>query len=178
MVDAFPLVWPVGWPRHNGTKVSNFGSHSVFASSVEIENELRLLDARQVVISCNIPRLASGRLLNNPPQPQDKGVAVYFLLKGVEQCIPCDKWNRVEHNLWAIAKTIEAIRGLERWGAKEMVNAAFRGFLALPPPEDYSFTGKSKDELRELIREFHPDTGTNPNTDKFQAALKAMRSLP
>lgn len=32
----------------------------------------------------------------------------------------------------AIEKTIEALRGLERWGAKEMVNAPFRGFKALP----------------------------------------------
>jgi len=34
--------------------------------------------------------------------------------------------------LRAVWKTIEALRGIERWGAKEMVNAAFRGFKALP----------------------------------------------
>jgi DnaJ-domain-containing protein 1 len=64
--------------------------------------------------------------------PEDPGVAVYFRLNGEQQCIPCDKWSSVPDNLHAIELTISALRGLERWGAKEMVNAAFRGFKALP----------------------------------------------
>lgn len=176
MVDAFPLVWPTGWPRSKGTKKSNFGLHSVAQASKEIEGEIALLGGTKTIISCNVPRMASGRLLNNPPQPLDKGVAVYFLLNGQEQCVPCDKWTRVEHNLWAIAQSIKALRGLERWGAKEMVNAAFRGFQALPAPPDYSFEGKTKAELVDLLRQYHPDTGANPDTDKFQAVMQAMRS--
>ncbi len=64
--------------------------------------------------------------------PEDRGVAVYFKLNGDEQCFPCDRWSQVEDNLHAVALSIAALRGLERWGAKEMVNAAFRGFKALP----------------------------------------------
>ncbi|MET4003899.1 hypothetical protein ABIB48_002637 [Arthrobacter sp. UYCu511] len=64
--------------------------------------------------------------------PEDKGVAVYFTLNGEDQCFPCDRWNGVADNLHAIALSIGALRGLDRWGAKEMVNAAFRGFKALP----------------------------------------------
>lgn len=57
-----------------------------------------------------------------------KGGAVYFKLDGEDQCIPCDKWRTIAENMRAIEKTIEALRGLERWRAKEMVNAPFRGF--------------------------------------------------
>jgi DnaJ-domain-containing protein 1 len=62
----------------------------------------------------------------------DEGVAVYFMLDGNQQCIPCDKWSSVKDNVRAIGLTVQALRGLDRWGAKEMVSAAFRGFKALP----------------------------------------------
>ena len=44
----------------------------------------------------------------------------------------CDRWKLVEHNVQAIALTIEAMRGMERWGAKHMIKAMFTGFKALP----------------------------------------------
>ena len=76
--------------------------------------------------------------------------------------------------MWAIAKTIGALRGIERWGAKEMVNAAFRGFKALPMGGDAIMTatphqvlgvapGASKEEItaayKELAKKYHPDVG-------------------
>jgi hypothetical protein len=62
----------------------------------------------------------------------DPGVAVYFTRDGKGQCIPCDQWHGVLANLRAIGKSVEALRGLERWGAKEMLDAAMAGFAALP----------------------------------------------
>ena len=35
----------------------------------------------------------------------------------------------------AIAKTIEALRGINRWGTGDMMEAAFKGFSALPAPD-------------------------------------------
>jgi hypothetical protein len=64
--------------------------------------------------------------------PDDPGVAVYFELNGRSQVFACDKWDRVEDNLQAIRKTIEAIRGIERWGSSEMLNRIYKGFQALP----------------------------------------------
>jgi hypothetical protein len=55
----------------------------------------------------------------------DSGAAVYFTRKGRDQCIACDKWDSVRDNLHAIGKTIEALRGIDRWGTGEMVDAAF-----------------------------------------------------
>ena len=34
----------------------------------------------------------------------------------------------------AIRKTIEALRGIERWGSSDMMDTAFSGFLQLPAP--------------------------------------------
>jgi hypothetical protein len=98
----------------------------------DVIRELDLLGARNVLISSDLQTRADGLPRASQRQPDDPGVAVYFTLDGEQQCIPCDKWDNVEQNLRAVALTIEALRGLDRWGAKEMVRAAFRGFKALP----------------------------------------------
>ena len=48
-----------------------------------------------------------------------------------EHVLACDRWDRPEHNLRAIAKHVEAIRGQERWGVGSVAQA-FRGYQALP----------------------------------------------
>jgi hypothetical protein len=68
--------------------------------------------------------------------PEDQGVAVYFTYNGSEQCIPCDKWRTIRESMRAIKLTIAALYALDRWGAKEVVNAAFFGSKALPPGDD------------------------------------------
>lgn len=44
----------------------------------------------------------------------------------------CDKWNTVEANLRALVMSVDAMRGLDRWGVSEIMNRAFMGFKALP----------------------------------------------
>lgn len=94
--------------------------------------ELERLGATGVVISTNVELRQDGLPMSNRRRPDDPGTAVYFHLKGKPVSLACDKWNRVEDNLWAIAKHVEAIRGQERWGVGS-VEQAFRGYMALPP---------------------------------------------
>src|SRR5215217_4864013 len=131
MTEAYPLTWPMGWPRTKNPDYARFKTSFARARN-ELIRELDLLGATNIIISSNIELRRDGLPYANNKQPDDRGIAVYFKLAGVEQCVPCDKWLRIEDNLQAVRKTIEALRGLERWGAKEMVNAAFRGFKALP----------------------------------------------
>lgn len=131
MVDAYPLQWPPTWPRTEYTRSAKFKTPFSYARNALL-NELKLLGATNVVISTNMMIRQDGLLYAKQRMPDDRGVAVYFTRNGEQQCIPCDKWSTVQDNLQAIRLTVEALRGLERWGAKEMVNAAFRGFKALP----------------------------------------------
>lgn len=105
--------------------------------------------------------------------PDDRGVAVYFTLNGEQQCIPCDKWSQIQDNLQAIRLTVEALRGLERWGAKEMVNAAFRGFKALP--ESAIVTPYSKRAWYEVL-----EVAQTASPEIIRAAYrqKAMKAHP
>lgn len=101
----------------------------------QLQHELDLLRATACVLSTNVELRLDGQPKSNRALCPDSGAAVYFKLKGRDISLACDKWDRVECNVWAIAKHIEALRGQERWGIGT-VEQAFTGYLALPAPMD------------------------------------------
>lgn len=124
---AYPLAWPDGWPRHKGYRErwpSQGRVTTLSAALKECQDELRRLGASNVVLSSNVTLGAEN--------PSDPGVVAYCTYDGLQVAIPCDRWNTVAGNLRAIAKTIEAMRGMERWGAKHMIRAMFTGFTRSP----------------------------------------------
>src|SRR3954464_15309435 len=129
MTNAYPLAWPNGWPRTPAAKrqPSRFSPGALSKEAQETIWELARLGARQAVISTNVELRQDGLPYSNRRKPDDPGVAVYFMYEKRQQCIPCDRWSTVEENLRAIWKSIEALRSLERWGAKSFVDAAFTG---------------------------------------------------
>ena len=137
MERTYPLLWPQGRPRtpsHNIT-YSRFDVTPSQAQREMIE-EINRLGGRQIVISTDQRVKRDGTLyardLNRTPD--DPGVAVYFERKGERVCFCCDRYMRIWENMRAIGKTIEAMRGIERWGSTEMLDRAFTGFAALPAP--------------------------------------------
>lgn len=103
----------------------------------------------------------------------DPSVVVYFTRDDREMCIPCDAYETIDANLRAIGLTIAAIRGIERHGTSQMMEAAFSGFAALPAGENaewWTILGVQPDASREvidaayraLVKQHHPDTGGDP----------------
>ncbi len=134
-VTSDTLRWPDGRPRAARRKSASFDTG--FAAARDgLLNEVRLLGGRNVVLSTNVRTRLDGLPYANQPRPEDPGVAVYFRHRDRDVCFACDCWNRVEDNLQAIRKTVEALRGIARWGSGAMVEQAFAGFAALPPPAD------------------------------------------
>lgn len=131
MINQYPLQWPAGWKRTQDPGRPLFTSKSIDHESREVIRELGLMKATNVIINSNMQYRNDG-LPYTRQNVSDTGVAVYFKLNGEEQCISCDKWVRLEDNLSAIARIINAMRGIERYGTGAMVHAAFRGFKALP----------------------------------------------
>lgn len=182
MTTAYPLAWPPGWPRTQWPKRSAFGEYrdshrgsykvkddvTMSRARFFLVEELRRLGAEDVVVSTNLKQRKDGTgPLSSQRKPEDIGVAVYFSLKGKQQCFPCDKWNRIEDNLYAIAKTIEAMRGIARWGSQEMVNATFQGFEQLTNdirPRSFYFKDCNTEkeierQFKELAKKMHPHAG-------------------
>lgn len=162
---AYPLHWPQGWPRSTMPASSKFGDRTPHQALAELTRQLEMLKATGIVISSNV-------VLGNA-SPKDKGVCVYFVMKGKPYALPCDKWNRVEDNIWALAKHVEALRGQERWGVGT-VERAFAGYMALPAAaatrarEWFAVLGfdgpnislaQAREQYRVLAPKCHPDTG-------------------
>lgn len=185
-IESYPLYWPEGWPRTKYPQHARFQTKQNRAQ-MAIVRELNLLGATNIIISTNQEIRRDGLPYVNQSRMDDVGVAVYFDRDGSNQCIPCDKWLTLADNMQAIAKTIEALRGLERWGAKDMVDAAFRGFKALPESvivtEEpwYTVLGVEPDApasfirnaYRDLVKKHHPDIGGDPKEfERIQNAYK------
>jgi DnaJ-domain-containing protein 1 len=87
----------------------------------------------------------------------------------------------VKDNVRAVGKTIEALRGIERWGASDMMERAFSAFEALPAPEQWwqvlgvsasASAAEIDAAYRAKARAAHPDTG---GSDAAMARLNAAR---
>lgn len=209
--SAYPLSWPPSWPR----TATILREHSRFFSTVrgEIQTgsnyrplykkdrtmsdatdgllaELQKLGAGNVVISTNVELRNDGLPYSNRRAPLDPGAAVYFMLKKKPIVLACDKWLRVEDNLHAIAKHIEALRGQERWGVGS-VEKAFAGYTALPAPgesgaatwwavlgvaQDAPFE-VTRDAYREQAKRCHPDAngGTHDAMTRLNTAWDQAR---
>ena len=153
-------------------------------------NEIRIMGGSQIVLSTNIPLKKDGFPYAHYSTPQDSGVAVYFRLNGNPQVFACDKWDKIEDNMQAIRKTIEAIRGIERWGSSEMMSRIYRGFQALPDISSASDNSwwnvlgidqnATKDEIEKAFKlkakEVHPDVGgSNEEFIKLTQAVEQAR---
>lgn len=140
------------------------------------------------IISTNVPTRNDGMPRSGLSQPGDRGVSVYFKFKGRDVALACDKWNRVEDNLWAIACHIETLRSQERWGVGTL-EQAFRGYMALPAATGRHWSevlgvshGESIENIATAYRArskvCHPDVcgGKRDAWDELEAAYKTARA--
>ena len=176
MAESFPLRWPLGVKRtENGRRKPSSFKTTPGRATAELISELKRLGAKNIVISSNVAtyRRAGQEIpyANQDGAREDPGVAVYYFWKEKQYAFSCDKWNAVHDNIYSIAKTINAIRGIERWGTGEAMQSAFAGFAALPDSEPaqewwavlgitkYASSDEIKSSYRRLVQIHHPDKG-------------------
>lgn len=176
VIEAYPLQWPAGQKRTDSWRRERGPFKTSLASARDgILRELKLMGVNRqvIVISTNIRLRADGLPYGDGPKRplNDPGVAVYFTRKQRPLAFACDNYQSVEQNLRAVQMTLQAMRGIERWGAREMLDKAFVGFTALPAPakpkhwrEVLNISGPTnlasvKATRDQLARHYHPDTG-------------------
>lgn len=216
-VTAHPLCWPGGWRRTKpedrtasrfcrmgydaGNSWKSRKKLTVAGARDELMDELRHAadDDNSIVVSTNIPVRGDGlpRGGSVGVKREDPGVAVYFRQNGRDIAMACDKFDDIPDNLYAIAKTLEAMRGIKRWGAGELLDRTFQGFTALPPgtppaPEPRSWwevlnvpkAGATRWLVKvardALASQFHPDKGGDGEkmaevNRAYEEALKEIR---
>ena len=184
-VSAFPLCWPEAWPRtKNRSAAYRFGDWTVYSATKGLLEQIRLLGGRCVIISTSVPLRRDGVPLSKPPVDGDPGVAVYFERKGIGLCLPCDRYTDVADNIHAIALALEAMRALERHATPQLLEAAFKGFSALPAPPTWrdelgacKTLQEAEASYRAKARSAHPDTGGDHEAmSALNAAIEAARA--
>lgn len=176
---AFPLTWPTGQPRSKVRATSRLGDRTLAAALAVLKSELTRLAAQFVIVSTNVPLKDNGEPYSNPGKMADPGVAVYFQLKGRGYCLACDRWKSVEENLYSVAKHIEAMRGMDRWGVGS-VEQNFAGFRELPASVTLSnwwdVLGITRDADRDAIVSAHRKLAMNAHPDRggFDGAMQQL----
>ncbi len=197
MTTAFPLHWPDGWPRteprRRKSPGAKFGYRLTIAKARDrLLNELRLMGARNVVISSNLKLRNDGLPYSQQTRIEDEGVAVYFTREDRQMVMAHDRWWSPEANINALALAIAGMRQMERHGGATMLERAFAGFEALPAPTeepywmdvlDVNYSGVTLDEAKQNYRrmamEVHPDNGgTTEEMTRLNTAMEtAQREL-
>ena len=186
MTEAYPLQWPDGWPRTPSHKrgKSRFTGQT-YNQIRQLQNELRLLGAKNVVISSNVPVRNDGLPYAEAAKRRydDPGVAVYFTLKGKPLSMARDRYLTPWENMRSLVLTIDGLRSMERHGGSTMMDRAFSGFAQLPKPSGADWwevlqvrPDASRDVIdanfKRLARDRHPDRG---GSDHQMAELNRAR---
>lgn len=151
-IPRFPLEWPLGWPRRQGSArqtaafsmsredwvgegaqrraVKRVTAVNMATATERLERQLELLGARGATLSTNVTLSLRG-IPRGDENPSDPGAAVYFSFKGRATVLACDKFTRVADNIAALANHIDALRRIERYGVGT-IEQALAGYKALP----------------------------------------------
>lgn len=189
------LDWPEGFERTPESEREPYPYGFTVSRSDAFDNilqELRRMDGVRDV------QLESGaeHQVRNPNKPYadadfgDPGVVVYFERDGQQYAVPCDRWDNPRDNAQAIAKYLNAKRGLERWGV-ETVSSEFET-QALPTAEGGATPAEEpphevlgidpdasdavvKGAARALKKRHHPDQGGDQ--ELFKAIVEAEQAM-
>lgn len=210
-VTTYPLTWPAGWKRASSRSRADFGKEQTNTHSysdgrtyttkqrkaLTVSDAVgRVLDSLRrmgvpdynVIISTNVKTRLDGLPYSNQSEPGDPGVAVYWKRNRQDKCMAVDRYDRVADNLAAVAATLEAMRSIDRHGGAEILERAFLGFQALPPPINggrpwqevlYLFgpieiLDQAEEAYRSLAKLLHPDK-IGGDSDKMAELNEAIR---
>lgn len=132
--SAWPLFWPYAYPRSIPPRSYNRQFHMKFSQDRdEVIHRLQRRNGARILVTSDLPLSAKTGLPYADNRVSDPGVAVWWIEKGKERVMACDRWAHIGQNMRAVCLSIDALMGLERWGASDVVERAFAGFTALPP---------------------------------------------
>lgn len=193
-IVAHPLCWPYGWPRTKQLIVSRFRKWNkevtITKATDVVIDQFRLFGVPEwsVIISSDLKLRQDGLPKSGQRIPDDIGIAVWWKEGAKQRVIALDQYNRIADNLYAIGKTVEAMRSIERWGGGEILERTFTGFTHIEHIKsgwrdvleyDGSNLNAANKHYKVLRSLNHPDKGGDKN--KFyeinQAWTEAEREL-
>jgi hypothetical protein len=184
---AYPLKWPLGYKRTlPADRVSSNFKQTMDKAQRLLREEVRRMNGEDLIVSTDLRYREDGMLYASEMKRKsiEPGVAIYFKYKGKDVAMCCDKYVTIWENIYALAKGIDALRGMERWGVSEFMDRAFAGFTAIPEKSEGNFWGilgidptNDEDVIRKAYlteaKKHHPDRGGDDMV--FSAVQDAYR---
>lgn len=164
-----------------------------------LERELRQLAARDVVLEVDVSesQIRLDGELYATARPRSPGVVLSFTSRHGPLRYPCDRFDRWQDNVRAIALALEALRKVDRYGITQR-GEQYTGWKRLPAAGATTLTteaaadrlhrisglgaeavlddvGVYRDALRDAQRATHPDRGGS--VERFQEIMAAKQVL-
>lgn len=189
---AYPLDWPLGYKRTQNRISSSF-KQTMDRAQRHLHEEVKRLGGSDLVVSTDLPVRNDGMIYAAylDKRIDDPGVAIFFKYKKKDVTMCCDQYFRVWENIYALAKGIEALRGMDRWGVSEFLERAFTGFAALPAAGESSatkpmwyevlcVTNKAGEDLvkgsyRHLLKKYDPINGSVKDEVRYKEVVDAYQ---
>jgi hypothetical protein len=197
--EAYPLHWPSGYAKTPAGKRKYSQFKNTLGSARDfLKDEVRRIGGKNLIISTNIPTKQNGDLYADYARYKldDPGVAIYFKYNEKDVALCCDQYEKVWENVQALAKAIEALRGLERWGVSDFLDRAFTGFKALPDTtlqekdiwQTLGLNEKPESTIivhqayKQQVKKVHPDVGGSSEAfhrlqQAYQMALSFFNTI-
>jgi hypothetical protein len=111
----------------------------------KLETELRHLKARAIVVAAFYTReqIRNDGWPKANEKPSNPGVIVSFTTPTGALSFPCDRYWYMEHNLHAIALSLEALRAVDRYGVTKSAEQ-YRGWQQIAAPAAPAFSTKEE----------------------------------
>lgn len=114
-----PLRWPE-WraptPRAQQREDSGFSQHMTLEDAIGyLEEEIRQADANRAVLNTDIDHLQVERLRRRVGNRS--GARLDLWRHGKRYGVACDRWQKMECNIYVLHLTLRNQRHLERWGS-------------------------------------------------------------
>jgi hypothetical protein len=185
------------WPREYTKNRKRSQFKAPYGDTMRLlDQELRHLGAKGVVLLMAL-REQDIRLDGRPKantSASHPGVILSFETKNGPMRFPCDKFDRWDDNLRAIALSLEALRKMDRYGVTAS-GEQYTGWKALPPPAsgihtvstaratiesvsgkvDWANATTAAAAIRTAIIATHPDSGGD--AEKFKAVAAAAKVI-
>jgi hypothetical protein len=190
--------WPVQKTRH--PQDSQF--RSTYPQTLDLlESELSHIHARAGSVVIQVENLTLSDIRNdgwprggwNPARGNRQGVIVSFESGKGAMSFPCDRFKGWQDNLRAIAKSLEALRMVDRYGVTRG-NEQYKGWAQIEAPKNgamdreeaivtiASILDAPRDAvdanpaafIRQARIRYHPDSVTDPEVKKYRSEMSIL----
>ena len=113
-----PLKWPDSrpvTPRTGQRADHQFSQALTLDESLNfLLEELKEIPAQKLTLSTDMSDISSERLRKRAGVRS--GACLYMKWGGKQYALACDRWQKLEHNIYTLHLTLRQLRNVERWG--------------------------------------------------------------